>query len=82
VAGEFQRPGYICNLCGFLARTGDRCPVDASTMFEVEDIVAAAMEATVGAGGSVRQISVSSCLDTHGAGALTRFPFQQALMVV
>jgi len=77
VAGEFKRPGSICNSCGFLARSGDRCPVDGSTMFEVEDIVAAAMEATVGAGGSVKQISVSSPLDTHGVGALTRFPFQQ-----
>ena len=82
VAGEFKRPGYICNSCGFLVRMGDRCPVDGSTMFEVDDIVAAAMEATVGAGGRVRQISVSSCLDTHGVGALTRFPFQQDLMTV
>jgi hypothetical protein len=44
-------------------------------MFEVDDIVAAAMEATVDAGGHTQQILVSSPLDAHGVGALTRFPF-------
>jgi len=74
VAGEFRRPGSICNSCGFLARSGDRCPLCGSPMFEVDDIVAAAMEAVVEAGGSIQQILVSSPLDTHGVGALTRFP--------
>jgi peptide chain release factor subunit 1 len=75
VAGEFKRPGSICNSCGFLARSGDRCPICGSAMFEVDDIVAAAMEATVDAGGHTQQILVSSPLDAHGVGALTRFPF-------
>jgi peptide subunit release factor 1 (eRF1) len=74
VAGEFGRPGSICNSCGFLARSGNRCPVCGSTMFQVDDIVAAAMEATVAAGGRTHQIVVSSPLDAHGIGALTRFP--------
>jgi hypothetical protein len=43
-------------------------------MFQVDDIVAAAMEATVAAGGRTHQIGVSSPLDAHGIGALTRFP--------
>jgi hypothetical protein len=43
-------------------------------MFQVDDIVAAAMEATVAAGGRTHQIVVSSPLDAHGIGALTRFP--------
>lgn len=80
VAGEFKRPGSICNSCGFLARSGDRCPFCGSEMFEVEDIVAAAMEATVDAGGRTRQILVSSPLDAHGVGALTRFPFSSETM--
>lgn len=74
VAGQFTRPGAICNSCGFLSRTGSRCPVCGSTMFQVDDIVAAAMEATVAAGGDTHQIEVSSPLDAHGVGALTRFP--------
>jgi peptide chain release factor subunit 1 len=74
VAGEFTRPGAICNSCGYLARTGETCPVCGSVMFEVEDVVAAAMEATIGAGGRVQQVVVASPLDAHGVGALTRFP--------
>ena len=42
-------------------------------MFEVEDVVAAVMEATVAAGGRVFQIGVASPLDVEGIGALTRF---------
>jgi peptide subunit release factor 1 (eRF1) len=76
VAGEFRRPGSICNSCGFLARSGNPCPVCGSTMFQVDDIVAAAMEATVASGGRTHQIVVSSPLDAHGVGALTRFPQQ------
>ncbi|MGH8947571.1 MAG: hypothetical protein ACRDXF_01840, partial [Acidimicrobiia bacterium] len=74
VAGEFARPGSICNSCGFLARSGNQCPVCGSTMFSVDDIVAAAMEATVAAGGRTHQLVVSSSLDAHGVGALIRFP--------
>ena len=80
VAGEFMRPGSICNSCGFLARSGDRCRVCGSAMFDVEDIVAAAMEAVVGSGGRTQQILVSSPLDTHGVGALTRFPLGSETM--
>ena len=42
-------------------------------MFQVDDVVAAAMEATVSAGGDTQQLVVSSPLDPHGVGALTRF---------
>jgi peptide chain release factor subunit 1 len=76
VAGEFALPGSICNNCGFLARSGEVCPVCGSTMFEVEDIVAAAMEATVSAGGKIHQLVVASPLDSHGVGALLRFPIR------
>ncbi|HEY6629117.1 MAG TPA: hypothetical protein VI193_09070 [Acidimicrobiia bacterium] len=74
VAGPFTMPGVICNQCGFLARTGDVCPISSDPMFPVEDVVAAAMDATVGSGGTVRQIEVASPLDVEGIGALTRFP--------
>jgi peptide chain release factor subunit 1 len=73
VAGEFRRAGAMCNNCGFLARSGSECPVCGSVMFQVDDIVAAAVEATVAAGGRTHQLVVSSPLDTHGVGALTRF---------
>jgi peptide chain release factor subunit 1 len=74
VAGPFTMPGVICNQCGFLARTGDVCPISFDPMFPVEDVVAAAMDSTVGSGGTVHQIEVASPLDVEGIGALTRFP--------
>lgn len=74
VAGPFTRPGAICDSCGHLARIGSTCPVCGSTLFAVEDIVGAVMDATVAAGGKVYQISVASPLDREGIGALTRFP--------
>ncbi|MEX1124258.1 MAG: hypothetical protein WD895_04670 [Acidimicrobiia bacterium] len=73
VAGSFTRPGVICNQCGYLARSGDGCPVCSTPMFSVEDVVAAAMDATVAAGGTVHQIEVASQLDVEGVGAVTRF---------
>jgi peptide subunit release factor 1 (eRF1) len=74
VAGRFTRPGAICDSCGHLARVGTTCPVCGSTLFEVDDVVGALMDATVAAGGKVFQISVASPLDREGVGALTRFP--------
>jgi peptide subunit release factor 1 (eRF1) len=73
VAGDFRRAGAMCDNCGFLARSGTVCPVCGSPMFQVDDIVGAAMEATVRAGGRTHQLVVSSPLDGYGIGALTRF---------
>lgn len=74
VAGPFSRPGMICDNCGYLARDGRDCPVCGARLFQIDDLVAALMEATVAAGGSVHQVSVASPLDREGVGALTRFP--------
>ena len=74
VAGPFSRPGVLCDSCGYLAREGDVCPVCEASLFPVDDVVAALMEAAVAAAGVVSQISVASPLDRHGVGALTRFP--------
>lgn len=73
VAGNFVRPGLICNGCGNLSRSGENCIVCGANKFEVDDIVAAAMDATIGAGGRVYQIGVASSLDRDAVGALTRF---------
>lgn len=74
VAGPFTRSGTICNECGHLMRNGVDCPVCGATMFPVDDIVGAIMDATVASGGTVTQIKVASPLDREGVGALTRFP--------
>lgn len=78
VAGGFSRRGAICDECGHLSRGGDQCPVCGEAMFEVEDIVAAVMDATIVAGGRAFQLRVASPVDTHGVGALTRFPVPAA----
>lgn len=74
IAGEFTRPGVVCGNCGFMARAGETCPVCSSVMFEVEDVVAAVMDAVVDAGGAVIQTEIATPLDSEGIGALTRFP--------
>lgn len=74
VAGPFSRPGVLCDSCGYLAREGDICPICEVSLFPVDDVVGALMEAAVAASGVVSQISVASPLDRHGVGALTRFP--------
>lgn len=74
VAGDFTRTGAICNQCGHLTRNGAACPVCGAATFEVADVVAAVMDATVAAGGDVVQVGVASPLDPEGIGALTRFP--------
>jgi hypothetical protein len=74
VAGDFNRSGAICDNCGHLAREGRSCPICNAPMFEVDDIVASAMDAVVAAGGRAVQLKVASPVDSHGVGALTRFP--------
>ena len=74
VAGSFSKSGVICNNCGYLDRTGEVCPVCGSSLFQVDDVVAAAMDATVAAGGRTHQLEVASPLDVEGVGALLRFP--------
>ena len=73
VAGPFTRNGAICSQCAHLSRNGESCPVCGSSMFGVDDVVAAVMDATVVAGGRAYQIDVASPLDVEGIGALTRF---------
>lgn len=79
VAGDFSRRGAICENCGHLSRGGDTCPVCGEAMFEVEDIVAAVMDAAIAAGGRAVQLRVPSPVDTHGIGAMIRFPVTAAV---
>lgn len=73
VAGSFSRPGVMCPACGLLDRDGKVCAVCGEELHQVTDVVAALIDATVDAGGSVYQVVVGSALDREGVGALTRF---------
>lgn len=74
VSGPFAKPGVLCDNCGYLARTGAQCPVCGQATFLLDDVVSAAMDATVEAGGRVEVVSVASRLDAFGVGARLRFP--------
>lgn len=74
VAGPFSRPGVACRSCGWLARTGSRCAVCGSDVEQVDDVVAEAIEAVLGSGGKVDQVSVASRIDADGVAAILRFP--------
>jgi hypothetical protein len=74
IAGDFSRRGAICDLCGHLSREGGTCPICDIPMFEVADVVGSVMDATVAAGGRAVQLKVASPVDSHGVGAITRFP--------
>jgi hypothetical protein len=73
VAGSFSRPGVMCPACGFLGRDGQDCTFCGARLHHVADVVAALIDATVDAGGSIHQVVVGSALDRDGVGALTRF---------
>lgn len=73
VAGPFAKPGVICDDCGWLGRSEEQCPVCEADTFQISDVVAAAMDATVEAGGKVDVVTVASPLDADGVGALLRF---------
>lgn len=73
VAGPFTKPGVLCDSCGWLGRDGGTCPMCEVETFPVDDVVSAAMDATVEAGGRTETVSVASPLDAAGVGALLRF---------
>lgn len=73
VAGPFSKPGVTCDECGWLGRSEPECQVCGATTFEVADVVASAMDATVEAGGKVDIVTVASRLDADGVGAVLRF---------
>ncbi len=73
VAGPYAKEGVMCDACGWLGRTGTDCPVCGSPLFETADIVSAAMDATVEAGGKVNVVTVASRLDAVGVAGFTRF---------
>lgn len=73
VAGPFVKPGVMCDGCGWLARDGETCPLCETPTFPIDDVVSAAMDATVEAGGRSEIVRVASPLDADGVGAFLRF---------
>jgi len=74
VSGPFAKSGVICDSCGWLARTGDRCPSCDGPYDHIADVVGAAAERVIEHGGRFDQVIVASALDVDGMAALLRFP--------
>lgn len=73
VAGPYAKPGVTCDGCSWLGRSERECPVCGAATFQVDDVLAAAMDATVEAGGKVDIVGLASPLDASGVGAMLRF---------
>jgi hypothetical protein len=74
VAGTFTREGVMCPRCGWLHRQEQTCAVCGNPTEEVDDVIGAAWEAILEAGGTVRQLRTAGQIDAHGVAALLRFP--------
>lgn len=74
VAGTFTKEGTHCPECGWLDRSADTCPVCGTPTEALDDVIGAAVEQILDAGGSVRQLRIPSPIDAQGVAAVLRFP--------
>ena len=74
VSDGFEAPGWRCPACGYVATKGRRCPVCASEMHAVEDVVEEAVEEALAQSCRVEVCHDNADLDVLGRiGALLRF---------
>jgi hypothetical protein len=74
VSAGYHEAGWSCAGCGTLAKVGPRCPRCEEPMREEQDVVAAAIDAALGASCRVDVCDGSADLDVLGRiGALLRF---------
>jgi peptide chain release factor subunit 1 len=74
VSNGFEREGWRCGSCDYLAATGPSCPVCESTMDHVSDIVEEAVEEALGQSANVEVLDDNPDIDVLGRiGALLRF---------
>jgi peptide subunit release factor 1 (eRF1) len=67
-------PGVVCARCGWMAGSGDRCPVDGTELEQREDIVETAMESALGQSAAVVLVRHHDDLGPLGGiGAVLRF---------
>jgi peptide subunit release factor 1 (eRF1) len=67
-------PGVVCDRSGWLALSGDTCPLCGEPTRPTTDVVDELVEAVIDEGGSVRHVGVDTELRRHVAGAILRFP--------
>jgi peptide chain release factor subunit 1 len=76
VEAGFTTPGRVCDTCGWLATTGDRCPVDGSATRPTADVVDEMVIRVVDSSGHVHLIDSDDDdrLRDQRVAAILRFP--------
>jgi hypothetical protein len=67
-------PGVVCDPSGWLALSGETCPLCGEPTRPTGDVINDLVEAVIDDGGSVEHVAGDTDLRTHIAGALLRFP--------
>jgi peptide subunit release factor 1 (eRF1) len=66
--------GVVCDRSGWLALSGDTCPLCGEPTRPAVDVIDELVETVIDEGGSVQHITVDTELREHVVGALLRFP--------
>ncbi|WP_326641405.1 hypothetical protein OG884_01695 [Streptosporangium sp. NBC_01755] len=67
-------PGVICDESGWLARSGQTCPLCGGATRQVPDVLDELTETVINEGGSVEHVAVDTQLKDHVTAAALRFP--------
>jgi Bacterial archaeo-eukaryotic release factor family 10 len=67
-------PGVVCDRSGWLALSGETCPLCGEPTRTTGDVIDDLVEAVINDGGSVEHVATDTYLRPHVAGALLRFP--------
>jgi peptide chain release factor subunit 1 len=67
-------PGVVCEPSGWLALSGQTCPLSGDPTRHTEDVIDDLAEAVIEEGGSVRHIDADDRLDEYTVAAELRFP--------
>ncbi|MGW2191717.1 hypothetical protein ACWCSH_05130, partial [Streptosporangium sp. NPDC001682] len=67
-------PGVLCDESGWLARSGQTCPLCGGATRQVPDVLDELTETVINEGGSVEHVAVDTQLKDHVTAAALRFP--------
>ncbi|MEV7970323.1 hypothetical protein AB0O34_30690 [Sphaerisporangium sp. NPDC088356] len=74
VQDQATAPGVVCDESGWLARSGDTCPLCGRATRRTPDVIDALADAVIGEGGSVEHVLADTALREHTVAASLRFP--------
>jgi peptide chain release factor subunit 1 len=74
VQDEVLRPGVVCDVDGWMAAAGDRCPVCGNPLRTTPDVIDELVQSVIDEGGSVEHVVAETPLREHLTAATLRFP--------